>query len=618
MADRILLIVESPNKVKTIKQFLPSNYIVMASVGHITKIEDNNKSYYNTGIYPENNFKINYKLSEDKKEIVEKLKEQVELATLVYLASDPDREGEAISWALKEFLKIPDKKYRRVTFHEITKNAVLKALENPRKIDKELVDAAQSRQCLDKMIGYRLSPISRRKLGAKSVGRCQSAGLKILVDREEEINNFIPKEYGDLFLNFNKNNTLFKAKYFGEFKEIKQPSIKHCEEVINDCKNKDFIVIDYETKDRISKPKLPFTTSTFQQEVANKLNISVKKSMEIAQKLFEGIDVNGQHLALITYIRTDSAELAPEFIPLLEKYIKDNYGIKYFAEIKKQKKKENVQDGHEAIRPVDLNMTPELLSNYVKDRNLIKVYEIIYKRTIAASMASSITAETIYTINCKNHTFKLSSKELKFDGYLKVYNYKEQDDEELIKVTLDKNEIIDKSYSPNLELIKKQTLPPARYKEATFIKELESTGIGRPSTFATIVETLLDSSRGYCELVDNVMIPTQKGIELSHFLTKAFPKLININYTSELEKDLDLIATGKLNRLDFLNTFYNNLEQNVKESKNIDTPKKEHVIGEDACPICGAKMYLREGKFGQFYGCSKYPYCKGIIQINKK
>lgn len=634
--ERILIIVESPNKVKTISQLLKGTKyegaIVQASVGHISQIKDGG-SYFNTGIEPKDDFKTNYVISSDKKDVVQKLKEQVELATTVYICSDPDREGEAIAWSLRKFLKIPKDKYKRATFHEITKNAVLNALDSPRDIDEDLVDAAQSRQKLDKMLGYRLSPIARRSVGAKSVGRCQSAGLKILVDREKEIRNFKSLEYGELLLNFEKNETVFKARLTSQLKgkiadlEEDKVSYKKCSAIrdeLEELNNKGiyYKVIDITTKDKIANPKPPFTTSTFQQEVSNKLNISVKDAMSAAQRLFEGINLKGEHKALITYIRTDSAEFAPEFIPELEKFVKTKYGIKYYAPIRKTKKKDNEQDGHEAIRPVDLTMTPEKLKDYINDSFLIKVYEIIYRRTIATMMASSITAETTYSISCGNYIFNLVSRELKFDGYLKVYNYKEKDDEEVVKETFKVGEEINKKNHINLICNKKQTLPPSRYKEATFIKELESTGIGRPSTFATIVSTILDKNRGYCEVKDNYLTPTEKGIQLSEYLDKAFPKLINVNYTSELEKDLDLIATHKLTELDFLNSFYNNMESYVKDSKQAikDTAtKKEKIYSEDiVCPECGSKMILRKSAYGEFWGCSKYPKCKGIVQINKK
>ncbi|NCB03700.1 MAG: type I DNA topoisomerase, partial [Spirochaetia bacterium] len=381
---RKLVIVESPNKCETIKEILGPSFIVMASVGHISEIK--NSGLYNMGIDPENKFKADYVVSPDKKDVVSKLKEQVELADVVYIASDPDREGEAIAWSLKKFLKISNDKYQRVTFHEITKKAVLQAFENPRKIDDNLVSASQARQKLDKIVGYRLSPIAKKQVDARSVGRVQSAGLKLIVDRENEISNFIIENYFDLSLLFNKHDTDFKAKYFGTIeKEVKRlNTIEEVEDIVNDCKKTNTYKIDsIGTKEKYSNPKPPFTTSTFQQEVSSKLGIGVKQAMSYAQKLFEGLDVDGKHIGLITYIRSDSAEFSPDFLPILENHVKHTYGAKYYSAVRKAKKSENAQEGHEAIRPVDLTMTPEGLANFIDDKNLLKVYDIIYKRTIA-------------------------------------------------------------------------------------------------------------------------------------------------------------------------------------------------------------------------------------------
>ena len=618
MSEKILLIVESPNKIQTLKSFLPSNYTVMASVGHISEIK-NGGDYFNTGIEPTNKFKTNYAISPDKKDTVEKLKVQVNKADKIILASDPDREGEAIAWSLKKFLKVPDNKCERVTFHEITKNAVLKALQNPRKIDSDLVVAAQTRQKLDKLMGYRLSPIANKQVHAKSVGRCQSAGLKLIVQREEEIQNFISETYYELYLYFKKNNREFKAKYIGDAnQDIKKiTSLEDANRIVDEC-NGPFVIDSIETKEKLTYSKPPFTTSTFQQEVSSKLNISVQTAQAYAQKLFEGINVNGQHIALITYIRTDSTDYAPEFIPLLEEYVKNVHGKEYYAPLRKYKKGENVQDGHEAIRPVDLNMTPELLSKYIHDEKLLKVYDIIYKRTIATMMKPQTISETSYIIRdvSSGHRFEFISKEELFDGFKKVYNYKDdKDDEEIIKETFAKGEKVN---ATGLDSQEKHTNPPARYKEATFIKELENKGIGRPSTFATIVSTLLDSSRGYCELDDKNIVPTEKGIELSHFLDKAFPDLISVTYTSELEKDLDLIANGKLDDIEFLTSFYNKMESLASQvSKTSTTGKREW--SEVRCPECGAKMIVRtNSKDGsKFLGCSRYPKCKSIVSLNE-
>ena len=609
---RILVIVESPNKCSTISKILKElnikNAVVMASVGHISEIKDT--GVYNMGIDPKNKFKTEFVVSPEKRDIVDKLKDQVELADMIYICSDPDREGESIAWSLKKFLKIPDSKYRRITFHEITKKAIEKAFENPRLIDEDLVKASHTRQKLDKIVGYRLSPIARRRVQSKSVGRCQSAGLKLLVEREDEINKFVSETFYELFLYFSKNKQTFKSKYIGtESEEIKRFSSKEEVDKVVSKLTDDFKIKSVEVKERTSNPKPPFTTSTFQQEVSSKLGISVKNAMECAQKLFEGINVNGEHIALITYMRTDSAEFAPEFLPILESYVKSNYGSKYYAPVRKVKKKENVQDGHEAIRPVDLDMTPEKLSKYITDEKLLKVYDIIYKRTIATSMASSIVSETIYTIENNKHLFSFSSKELLFDGYKAVYGSFEDKDDDITTATFDVGETLKET---SLEAVEKSTTPPARYKESTFIKELENKGIGRPSTFATIVETILSSSRGYCEVADKdkCLVPTQKGITLSEFLDKSFPDIININYTSELEKDLDKIASGKLDELDFLTTFYNNLEKSINKVEPL-----EAVVSSKACPDCGKPLVLRTGRYGEFLGCSGYPKCKHIEKV---
>lgn len=611
--DRVLVIVESPNKIKTLKEILPSNYVIMASVGHISEIADS--GLHNFGIDPNDGFKTDYKVSSDKKDVVDKLKEQVQLCSKVILATDGDREGEAIAWSLKKFLRIPEDKYERVTFHEITKNAVLKAFDNPRKIDDDLVLASQSRQKLDKIVGYRLSPIARRQIDAKSVGRCQSAGLKLLVEREKEIQDFKVETYFDLFVHFLKNKNEFKAKYVGTTdKEVKRiNTLDDVKAIVADCKKTNIYTINnIDTKEKLSNPKQPFVTSTFQQEVSNKLGIGVKQSMSYAQKLFEGLDVNGKHIALITYIRTDSPEFAPEFLPILEAHVKENYGEKYYAPVRKAKKAENTQDGHEAIRPVDLTMTPEKLSKYVSDQNLIKVYDIIYKRTVATAMASSITSETTYVIKNDKHLFNLVSKELLFDGYKAVYGSFEDKEDEVTTETFKVGETLKET---SLEALEKHTNPPSRYKESTFIKELESKGIGRPSTFASIVETLLSESRGYCVVNDKFIVPTEKGIALSQFLDKSFPDIINVNYTSELEEDLDLIANGKLDDIDFLTTFYSKLEESVKKVE--PTMPKASVVTDKICPDCGKNLVLRNGKYGPFLGCSGYPKCKHIEKVEK-
>ena len=615
---RVLVIVESPNKCKTIKEILGPGYIVVASAGHIASIKDDKNTYWNTGIDPNNKFKTNLVVSPDKFDVVNKLKDQVMAADKVLLATDPDREGEKISADLFKFLKIPESKYNRIVFHEITKPAITKALNNLGKIDQDLSDAAEARAILDKIVGYRISPIARKEVDAKSVGRCQSAGLKLIVSREEEIQNFVPEKYFDLFLYFDKNNVEFKAKFIGKddtlIEKIKDKN--YCDYIINSCPLNNFQIDSVECKQGYENPKPPFTTSTYQQEVSKKLGISVKQAMDYAQKLFEGIEINGKHIALTTYLRTDSTEMSEDFKPVLAAYIKNNFGVKYYAPVRAAKKSENAQEGHECFRVCDLEMTPEKLSKYITDDKLLKIYTIIWKRTVAASMASAVTSNTEYLINNNGFKFSLKSKEYLFEGYRAVYNYKDDDSkDEFVKETFIKGEVLQNC---KLESVEQQTKPPARYKEATFIKELESKGIGRPSTFATIVETLLSESRGYCKIEDKSIVPTEKGIKLSHFLDQAFGDIININYTNELEKDLDLIATGKLDSVEFLTNFYNNLEASANKFYKTPSITKEVTKNAPKCPKCGKKMILKHGPYSDFWGCSDYPKCSGTLKLNQK
>lgn len=610
---RYLLICESPNKVQTIKNILKelnyNNIIVMASVGHITKINDS--GLYNMGIDPCDNFSIDYVIDNNKKEVVYKLRETYKTVDQVILMTDGDREGEAIAYHLKNVLKLPDKKYLRCTTSEITKSGIKKALDNPRKLDEDLINASQARSCADKIIGYRLSGIARNNVGARSVGRCQSAGLKLIVDREEEIINFKPETYYDMYLHFSKNKVDFTAKYSGtDKKAIKSlASLDDCKKIADDCKKGQYSILSIDHKDSLENPKPPFITSTYQQEVSKKLGISVKYAMDCAQKLFEGIDVNGKHIALITYHRTDLPEFAPEFLPILKEYVEEYYGKEYYAPVKAAKKGENTQEGHEAIRPVDLEMTPDKLKKYISDEKLLKVYTIIWKRTVAASMKPAVIANTVYTIQNGKHRFSMTSKELKFEGYKVVYNYGSDSDEDdqIIKETFKENEILQNT---SLDALEKQTKPAPRYNEASFIKELDKCGIGRPSTYATILGVLLDEKRGYCKVEDKNIVPTELGMKLSHFLENKFSNVISIQYTAELEKELDLIANKKKDWIVFLTDFYDNLEESIQKVQ-----PEENVI--KICPKCGHELKIRKGKYGLFYGCSNYPNCTYLENIKK-
>ena len=624
--DKIVCIVESPNKKATITSIFKSagftDVKVLASVGHITEIEDEKGSYWNTGIYPDQDFKINFKVSSSKAKVVAELKEAVKKADIVILATDPDREGECISWHLKEQLKIPGTKYCRITFHEITKSAILAALDDPRKIDNDLVNAAKARSVIDKMIGYRMSPIARTNVGAKSVGRCQSAGLKLIVDREKEIREFVPEKYYELYLHFKKNKTSFKAKYNG----IKgKPPVKKfdnfedCKKVIDACQGMPYVVESITSKEVKEYPKPPFTTSTFQQEANKAYGMSIDTAMSCAQKLFEGLNIMGNHIGLITYIRTDDATMSPEFIEVLEKYVKAKYSSKYLGSVKTVPKSEGAQAGHECLRVVDPEMTPERLKSYITDQNLLKIYRLIWNRTVSCLMAPTVISDTQYNILNQSHLFVMHSREIIFDGYRAIYSEVE-DEENPDDNTLVKERFIVGELLTNTELKpeEKETTPPKRYNQASFVKEMEKQGIGRPSTFATIINTILAADRGYCTTEGKNIVPTEKGIELSNFLDKNFNNIINIQYTSDMERDLDLIAQGKMEAIKFLTGFYGNLEGTIKEKadegivRETRTKMVEKARPTLVCPICGSAMVSREGPYGKFWGCVKYPKCKGI------
>ena len=518
-----------PNKVRTISQFLPPNIKVKASVGHIAKIKDS--GLYNLGIDVKGNFDIDFVIDDKKKETVKELKELVSRADIVYVATDPDREGEAIAYHLKNFLNIPVNKFKRVTYHEVTKKAVLEAIDHPGKLDENLADAALARASLDKIVGYRLSPIARNKVGCRSVGRCQSPALKLIVEREEEINNFIPKTYYEIWLPFVKDKKEYKAQYKGLIKDKKnKPTIEDkefAEKVVSDCKGYPYVVHDIQSNDRKVSPKPPFTTSTFQQEVSSKLGYSVKTAMTYAQHLFEGINIGGQHVALVTYLRTDSTEMDPEFKETLKTFIKENYGKEYLSgDTKKTKKSKNAQDGHECFRVIDLTMTPERLSSYIADQQMIKVYNLIYNRTVASMMSEAIITDVDFIIKNGVYKFVYSEHSIKFPGFYKVYDLEED-----IVQGLDIC-VSEKLDAKDLELKEKKTSPPKRYSEATLVKKLEDLGIGRPSTFATIIGTLLDPTRGYCEEQGKALAPTEKGIKLSHFLDQAFSDIVNYDYSA--------------------------------------------------------------------------------------
>lgn len=606
-AEKILVIVESPNKVKTISGILKSagysKAVVLASVGHIMVLKDGGPAY-NSGIYPKQKFKMNLAIAEGKQKVVDDITQQAKKADKIYLCSDADREGELISWSIIKFCKLDIDKCFRATFHEITPKAVIQAIENPVPFKDDLVNAGLTRMMLDKLIGYALSPLAKKYIGAKSVGRCQSVGLKLVSDREKEIQNFIPEMYFNLYLNFIKNSASFKAKYSGYKEESIEKFTKKADvdAVINNCNGGTYAIEDIKLVKHQESPKPPFCTATFQQEAANKLGLKVKDAMSCAQKLFEG--------GKITYHRTDSTELAPEFIPILKTFIEDTYGKDKYTGPRKGKQKETDQNGHEALRITDPTLTPEELAKSGSPELLVKVYRLIWQRTIAAAMPNAVISETVYVINNNNHKFVLSSKELIKAGYKEVYEF---DDGQALGAipTFEVGEILD---STELGSVQSFTKPKGRFTEAGLVKELQSRSIGRPSTYATIVETVLSPTRGYANIEDKHIVPTDRGMQLADYCDRSFPTLINLNYTKEMEESLDKIADGKTNWLDFMEIFYKNLTEIVDATKETgmatDLPEK-------TCELCGKPMVVRRSRFGKlFYGCSGFPRCRNIISID--
>ena len=595
-----LVIVESPAKSKTIEKYLGKNYKVVSSIGHIRDLATTGK--YGLGIDIENGFIPNYVPIKGKKKIIGDLKKLVKEADKVYLATDPDREGEAISWHLFDTLGIKDNKYDRVLFYEITKDKVLEGIKNPRKIDFNLVKSQETRRFLDRIIGFRLSRLMQSKTSGTSAGRVQSVALKLIVDREREIEAFIEEEYYTITAKFNEfDSDLFK------YKDL-DIEIKNIDEVnkILDSLNKDFLVSSIESKSKNKASKFPFTTSTLQQEASNKLNFNAKRTMGIAQKMYEGIDIGTETVGLITYMRTDSVRLSDEFVASTFKYIENNYGKEYVGYVKKSKKTENVQDAHEAIRPTSILRTPDSLKQYLTNDEY-KLYNLIYRRTLASLMSDAKALGTTIILDNNDYKFKTTGSIITFKGYLEVYSEFEDTKDVVLPDLSDKlNTLIESN-----EIIYEQhfTKPKPRYTEAKLIKEMEELGIGRPSTYATIMSNIKD--RGYVNIEDKKFVPTKIGIEVTDKLQEFFSNIINVKYTANMESDLDLIASGEIDNKKVLNDFYSIFDKTLQEAFSNMEKEKPEETGE-MCPNCGNPLVIRKGKYGEFTACSDYPNCKYI------
>ena len=601
-----LVIVESPSKSKTIEKYLGNDYKVVSSLGHIRDLATTGK--YGFGIDIENNFKPNYEIIKGKKKLVGDLKKEVKESEFVYLATDPDREGEAISWHLFDTLGLKKDKYKRIVFNEITKDVILSSFDKARYIDDNLVKSQETRRMLDRIIGFRLSKLMQSKTGGKSAGRVQSVALKLIVDREREIEAFIPEDYYEIDAIFDE----FEAKLDTfDHKKIEIKTEEEAKSIIEKLSKK-FNIESIDKQEKNKKAKPPYITSTLQQEASSKLNFTSKKTMMLAQKLYEGVALKDETVGLITYMRTDSIRLSDEFIKATYGFIKNTYGEDYIGYVKTTKKTDNVQDAHEAIRPTSINRTPESVKEFLSNDEY-KLYKMIYYRALASLMKDAKVEATTVILDNNNYQFKTTGSILLFDGYLKVYSdYEESKDILLPNFDKYENKIVE---SKEINYTMHTTKPPSRYTESKLIKEMETLGIGRPSTYATTIGILLE--RNYVTVIDKKFHPTEVGIETTDKLQEFFKDIINVDYTRDMENDLDKIAEGNLIYTELLSRFYNEFEPKVKEAFSNMEKKPAEETGE-LCPNCGNPLVIKKSRYGEFVACSNYPTCKYIKQEEKQ
>ena len=611
MADK-LIIVESPAKANTIKKFLGGSTKVVASMGHIRDLPKSK-----LGIDIEHNFEPQYINIRGKGDLIKSLKKDAKSAKKVYLATDPDREGEAIAWHLSNILDVDSDKVTRVTFNEITKTAVQKAIKEPRDIDINLVDAQQARRVLDRIVGYKISPVLWKKVRrGLSAGRVQSVAVKLIVDREEEIEKFIPQEYWNIYAKLldEKSKKTFEAKLYGkEKKKIEIHSKEEVDEILEAIEKAKYIVEDIKKGQKKRTPAPPFTTSTMQQEASRKLGFTLKKTMSIAQGLYEGVKIPEKGtVGLITYMRTDSTRISEEARAMAKKHIVEEYGENYY-ENRYYKTNKEAQDAHEGIRPTYAELKPdEIKDSLTKDQ--YKLYKLIYNRFMASQMAPAAYDTISVTIDANKYTFKANGQNLKFKGFMVLYV--EGTDEKIEE----ENEII-----PELELnqeVKKQkiepkqsfTEPPARYTEASLVKALEEKGIGRPSTYSPIITTILE--RRYIEKEQKQLIPTELGKVVNKLLTENFSDIINVEFTANIENQFDNVAEGKENWKTIIKDFYTPFEENLeKVERELEHVKLEEEVSDVKCEKCGRMMVYKYGRFGKFLACPGYPECKNTKAI---
>ena len=613
---KYLVIVESPAKVKTIKKFLGKNYEVMASNGHVRDLPKSQ-----LGIDVDGDFEPKYITIRGKGDILAALRKEVKKADKIYLATDPDREGEAISWHLSTALKLEDKNVSRISFNEITKSAVKESLKNPRQIDMDLVDAQQARRVLDRMVGYKISPLLWAKVKrGLSAGRVQSVALRIVCDREEEINAFIPEEYWslDVSLNADGEKKPLIAKLIGKGKDkIAISSKEEMDKVLAELENEKFEILDIKKGERTKKAPLPFTTSTLQQEASKALNFPISKTMRIAQQLYEGVDIKGQGtVGLITYLRTDSIRISEEADAMAKTFISENYGDKYLSSGgNKDKKSQKIQDAHEAIRPSDINRTPSDIKESLS-RDQFRLYQLIWKRFAASRMANAIYETTTVNIGAGDYRFHVSTLRVSFDGFRLAYV--EADDEK------EEKQVTFKSIDENTKLTFEEfdpkqhfTQPPAHYTEASLVKTLEELGIGRPSTYSPTITTII--ARRYITKENKNLYVTEIGEVVNQIMKDSFPSIVDEHFTANMETLLDGVAEGTVNWKQVVRNFYPDLKQAVEAAeKDLEKVTIEDEVTDEVCELCGRNMVIKYGPHGKFLACPGFPECKNTKPYYEK
>ena len=604
---KYLVIVESPAKVKTIKKFLGANYEVVASNGHVRDLPKSQ-----LGIDVEHDFEPRYITIRGKGDILANLRKEVKKAEKIYLATDPDREGEAISWHLQAALKLDDKKVYRITFNEITKNAVKESLKNAREIDMDLVDAQQARRMLDRMVGYRISPLLWKKVKrGLSAGRVQSVALRIICDREEEINNFIPEEYWtlDTLLAIAGEQKPLVAKYYGKSNEkVAIHSKAEVDQIIKELAKAEYKITEVKKGERIKKAPTPFTTSTLQQEASKVLNFSTQKTMRIAQQLYEGIDIKGSGtVGVITYLRTDSTRISEEAEVAAEEYIRKIYGEEYTAGVTKEKKSDKkIQDAHEAIRPTDITRTPAELKDAMS-RDQFRLYQLIWRRFVASRMKPAVYETTSVKIEAGEHRFGVAASKMIFHGFLNVYSEEEEKEESntLVKGIDESTKLTFQDFDAKQHF----TQPSPHYTEASLVRALEELGIGRPSTYAPTITTIL--ARRYVAKENKNLYITELGEVVNNMMKHAFPTIVDVNFTANLEALLDGVEEGNINWKSVVSNFYPDLDEAVTiAEKELEQVQIADEVSEEVCDVCGRQMVIKYGPHGRFLACPGFPECR--------